>query len=81
MQLHIRYVMIMKNDILKKRDQNMTIYKIISILFAFIANLALAGMIILFSVGNLTDLGNIAIGVCIMVGILAWLLAYIFWKK
>ena len=71
----------MKNDILKKRDQNMTIYKIISILFAFIANLALAGMIILFSVGNLTDLGNIAIGVCIMVGILAWLLAYIFWNK
>ena len=59
----------------------MTIYKIISILFAFIANLALAGMIILFSVGNLTDLGNIAIGVCIMAGILAWLLAYIFWKK
>ena len=59
----------------------MTIYKIISILFAFIANLALAGMIILFSADGLTDLGNIAIGVCMMVGILAWLMAFVFWKK
>lgn len=57
------------------------VYKIISIFFAIIANLALAGMIILFSVGNLTDLGNIAIGVCMMIGILAWLLAYVFWNK
>ena len=57
------------------------IYKIISILFAFIANLALAGMIILFSADGLTELGNIAIGVCMMVGILAWLTAFIFWKK
>ncbi len=59
----------------------MTIYKIISIIFAFIANLALAGMIILFSAGGLTELGNIAIGICMMVGILAWLTAFVFWKK
>ena len=59
----------------------MTIYKIISIFFAFIANLALAGMIILFSAGGLTEMGNIAVGICMVVGILAWFTAFLFWKK
>lgn len=59
----------------------MTLYRIISIFFAIIANLALAGMIILISADGLTDLGNIAIGICMMIGILAWLTAFVFWKK
>lgn len=58
-----------------------TIYKIISIIFAIIANLAIAGMIILISSSGLTEMGNIVMGICMMVGILAWLVAYIFWQK
>ena len=55
--------------------------KIMAIIFAIIANLSLALMIILFTVDGVTELGNIVRGAAMMIGILAWLVAFLFWRK
>ncbi len=55
--------------------------KIIAIIFAIIANLSIALMIILFTIDGVTELGNIVRGASMMIGILAWMMAFLFWRK